>query len=167
MKKLMLFFVLFVPFSAFSQTKSDGSFRDVLIDNLIEYAKSDMYKYIDHYIQCSGKNFKDTVNVIYFRETVMISFNSEEYSELRTNYTKVDDGLKEKVLKMKTFQKLKQIDAAMEKGKLLYDLFENFVYKYSIRYEDTLGLDAEYRIKVDDLGMRIIGREIDVVLVSD
>jgi hypothetical protein len=166
MKKITLFFALFVSLNTFSQTKK--SFREVLYDSITITALPDLQKYTDSIMQYLGRDSDSPLNIIYARETIAISFNSEEYSEMMTNYTKQDDGLKENVLKVKTFLKLKQIDRAIDNDKkILYDLFDCFIYRLSIRYEDLFGWDAEYKIKIDNGGIRIIGKKISVILVDD
>ena len=94
----------------------------------------------------------------------MISFNAKEYSEIRTYYIGEENGLKENITKVKTTQKLKQIDKALNReNKILYDLFDCFIYKLFITYTDKPGWNIEYRIKADDKDMRIIGRKIDML----
>jgi hypothetical protein len=167
MKKITLIFALFASLNTFSQTMK--CFREALCDSIRTMALSDMQKNTD-IIQYLDKNYEDSLNIVYLRETLAISFNPNEYSEMTIYYSMKEDDLKDNILKMKTLQKLKQIDRAMDIGnerKILYDLFDCFIYKFSIRYEEVPGRDVEYRIKVDNNGMRIIGRKISVILVDD
>ncbi|MCL2074770.1 MAG: hypothetical protein FWH18_12680 [Marinilabiliaceae bacterium] len=170
MKKIIIFAFL-ISLNAFSQTKGNKSYSSTLCDSIKSIVWSDIERYAVQFEQLEpyfDNSVVDTYNVTYFRETVKISFNSDEYSEIATTYSNEGDDIKENFKKMKTVQKLKQIEAAMVKdNRILFDLFECFIYQFTIRYEETPGLEIEYRIKADEYGMRIISRSIYLVLVSD
>lgn len=164
MKWITLFFVQLLSLNVFSQTNL--SFKLTLSDSIKSIAWSDIDKLTRPFEQYFGNRFDDKVNVTYFRETVKLSFNSEEYSEIMTNYLKEGDSLKE-VVKRRNIQRLRLIDDAMMDNRILFNLFDCFIYQFSIRYGKEPGLEIEYRIKADDDGMRIIGRKIFIVLASD
>jgi len=163
MKRIILFFTLLLYLNSYSQTN-----ESVLIDNIKAIVISDLEQYAD--LIASIDKGGDTVNVTYLRETVMISFNSEEYLELTVISTEDNDEPKERMRGRfsKSVPRAKWILNAIDReNKILHEYFDCFIYKYSAKYEDATGLEIEYKIKADDYGMRIIGRKVYVVLVSD
>ena len=62
--------------NAYSQTN-----ENILIDNIRTIVRYDLDRYAGLIAKCTGKGKENTVNVTYLRETVMISFNSDEYIE--------------------------------------------------------------------------------------
>ena len=165
MKRIILVFTLFLSLNAYSQTN-----KSILIDNIKTIVISDLDRYADLIATCMCKGKEDTVNVTYFRETVMISFNTEEYIELAVISTEDNDSPREKIRGRfsRSVPRAKWILNAIDsENKILCEYFDCFIYKYSVRYKEEPGLEIEYRIKADDYGMRIIGRKIHVVLVSD
>ena len=167
MKKILLFHIFLLFFNNNLQAKQNKSYQEIIFDKIREIVWSDLEKFNDNISNYSINFIGDSINVIYFRETVIIYFISDEYSEMITHYSLENEGINEKFTNRKTVQNLKLIDRAMQKeNKILHDLFDCFIYKYSIRYEEAHGLEVEYRIKADENGMRIIGKKVSVVLVE-
>lgn len=159
MKKIILLSLLFASLNSFSQ-----NYNDTLFDSIRNIVFSDLGTEFEKIEPFSSIDINDTNNIEDYRETLMISFGSKEYSEIKTYYIGKEDGLKENITKVKTAQKLKQIDKALSReNKILYDLFDCFIYKFRISYINKSGWNIEYKIKADDKEMRIIERKIDIM----
>ena len=163
-KKITLLLAFLMPLNVFSQI---GDCSEFLYNAIRNIALPDMEEYMEQYwkqiMQDSNSNVIDSIKIIDLYDVVIISFNSKEYVEL-DGYNKENT----KISRMRTRLNLIRIVNALDKDcTVRHDLFDSFIYRYSIRLENGFGWDAEYRIKMDDDGMRIIGREIYEVLESD
>jgi hypothetical protein len=156
-RKITLLFAFLIPLNAFSQSNDCievlySAIRSIVVPDMEEY----MEQYTEQIMRDSNNNMIDSVEVIYLNDVVIISFNSKEYIELTGNRGKIS--------RLRTFRNLSKIERALDKDcTVRHDLFDSFIYRYSIRLESGFGWDAEYKIKMDDDGMRIIGLEINVV----
>lgn len=163
--KTIIILILLLPLSAYSQTKGNKNFDTILCDSIRTTAMLDINSYIDQIVLCSGK---DTLNITYCKEVILITFDSGDYFEFMSNSTEDGDNSEKKVTKLKTIPNAKWIVQTIDnENRVPYEMFDYFIYKCSMRYDKLPGWDAEYKIKVDNEGMRIIGRKISVILVSD
>jgi len=156
-----------MPLNAFSQSSESRDCIQFLYDAIRSIVFLDMEEYMAQYREQILQGAYDitddsaTVVVSYLNDVVIISFNSEEYVGLRGH------GDNRRISRARTRLNLLRIVEALDRDcTVRYDLFDSFIYRYSVRLENGFGWDAEYRIKMDGNGMRIIGREINIVSPS-
>jgi len=165
-RKIALLLALFMPFNnTFSQSSESRDCIQFLYDAIRSIVFPDMEEYMAQYtkqiMRDSDNNIVDSVGITHIDDVVIISFNSEEYVGLS------GDRDHRRISRARTRLNLLRIVEALDRDcTVRYDLFDSFIYRYSIRLENGFGWDAEYRIKMDGNGMRIIGREINIVSPS-